>query len=144
MPGGGDPGALSRRLPKRAFCPATPNPPSPTIVASAIQQDLADLPEHLVLVLDDYQVIEDLEVHSLMSALLRHPAEQLHLVIAGRRAPPWSVSRLRLDEQLTEIGLAELRFTEIETADFVGRVARTVVSDETCAEIHGRVEGWAV
>ena len=58
--------------------------------------ELADLPEPLVLVLDDYHLIEAAEVHDGVTLLLDHLPPQLELVLASRaRAAARRLARLR-------------------------------------------------
>ena len=60
----------------------------PTVMASLLN-DLARHPtEALVLVLDDYHVIESAEVHAALAFLLDHRPPNVHLVLAGRADPP--------------------------------------------------------
>ena len=65
----------------------------------------------VVLVLDDYHVIESRDVHEAMTFLLDHLPPQLHLVIASRADPPLPLARLRARGELVEVRAAELRFT---------------------------------
>src|SRR4051794_30796056 len=57
-------------------------------VVSSLVNDLACVPGDVILVLDDYHVIESAEVHDAMAFLVEHVPPQVHLVIAGRADPP--------------------------------------------------------
>ena len=59
--------------------------------------------EHLVLVLDDYHLIEAQAVHESLSYFLDHIPPNIHLVIATRSDPPLPLHRWRGRGQLTEI-----------------------------------------
>ena len=53
------------------------------------------LPADLLLVLDDYHLIEASEIHDGLAFLLDHQPPQLHLVIASRADPPLALAGLR-------------------------------------------------
>ena len=94
-------------------------PPQPPIEAGlvALLNDLDAMPDDVVLVLDDYHVIDARDVHDGMTFLLEHLPPQLHLVIATRADPPLPLARLRARGELVEIRAADLRFTPDEAAD---------------------------
>jgi LuxR family maltose regulon positive regulatory protein len=121
-----------------------PTLPSSAAIARAVQHDLAELSDDLVLVLDDYHLIVEPAVDALVAALLRHPPPRLHLVVASRELPPWPLARLRAADQTAELGADDLRFTLAETRAFLAGVAFGPVSEETAAVIHARTDGWAV
>jgi len=89
------------------------------------RRDRPDESEHpLILVLDDYHVIETAAIHAGITFLLDHlpPAGRLHLVIAGRSDPPLPLSRLRGRGQLNELDMNDLRFTPGEASTFLNQV----------------------
>ena len=57
-------------------------------VLTTLINDLGGIDGDVVLVLDDYHVIESRDVHEAMAFLLDHLPPQLHLVIASRADPP--------------------------------------------------------
>ena len=62
--------------------------PSIDAVVATLINELADTATDVVLVLDDYHVIESAEVHDSVAFLLDHLPRQLRLVIATRADPP--------------------------------------------------------
>ena len=64
-----------------------PQPPPIESVLTTLLNDLGALASDIVLVLDDYHVIDAHEVQDGMVFLLDHLPPQLHLVIAGRADP---------------------------------------------------------
>jgi LuxR family transcriptional regulator, maltose regulon positive regulatory protein len=95
-----------------------------------------------VLVLDDYHVIDALDVHQGMAFLLDHLPPQLHLVIATRADPALPLARLRARGELAEIRAAELRFTPEEAAAYLNGTMGLVLSATDVAALEGRTEGW--
>ena len=85
----------------------------------------AQLSTDLLLVIDD---AHELELSSpsarLIEALCRHAPPRLHLVISGRRQPPFQIERLRGQGQLLEIDGSKLAFTVEEVAALVVRPPR--------------------
>src|SRR6266700_8016579 len=84
-PGGGT-GALSLLQP--------PQPPGEAGLV-ALLNDLDAISDDVVLVLDDYHVIDAREVQDGMGFLLDNLPPQIHLVIASRTDPPLPLARLR-------------------------------------------------
>jgi LuxR family transcriptional regulator, maltose regulon positive regulatory protein len=83
-------------------------------VLATLVNELSALPVDVVLVLDDYHVIEAREVHAGVSFLLEHLPPQVHLVIAGRADPALPLARWRARGDLVEVRAADLRFTADE------------------------------
>lgn len=79
--------------------------PLPSVMSSLLN-DLAGLDSELVLVLDDYHVIDAAEVHEAVAFVVDHAPAQLHLVIASRSDPPLPLARLRARGDLLEIPTA--------------------------------------
>ena len=96
--------------------------PSTEAVLATLLNDLAAVPDDVVLVLDDYHVIEARDVQEAMAFLLDHLPPQIHLVIATRADPPLPLARLRARGELVEIRAADLRFTPDEAAAYLNDV----------------------
>ena len=87
---------------------------SPASVEAALTgliNDVSGTTEPIVLVLDDYHVIDSRSVHEAMAFLIDHLPPQLHVVITSRADPPLPLPRLRAREELVELRAADLRFT---------------------------------
>ncbi len=119
-------------------------PPLPPIEATltTLLNDITAIPDHFVLVLDDYHVIDSRPLDDALTFLLEHLPPQMHLVIATREDPHLSVARLRARGQMTELRAADLRFTPSETADFLNQVMGLNLSAEDIAALEIRTEGW--
>ena len=88
-----------------------PQPPPIEMVLTVLLNDLGAIAADIVLVLDDYHVIDARDVQDGMAFLLDHLPSRLHVVIAGRADPALPLARLRARGELVEIRAAELRFT---------------------------------
>src|SRR5207248_9702637 len=100
------------------------------------------LSDDIVLVLDDYHVIEEPQIQDGMAYLVEHLPAQFRLVIAGRADPALPLARLRARGELVEIRAADLRFTLDETAGYLGEVMGLHLTAADVAALEGRTEGW--
>ncbi len=121
---------------------ATRSQPPPTdVLLTALLNDLAALGD-VILVLDDYHVIESAPIDEALTFFADHLPPQLRLVIATREDPPLPLARLRARGQLTELRAADLRFTPAEAAAFLNEVMRLNLSASDIAALETRTEGW--
>ena len=93
-------------------------PPIETVVTTLVNE-LGAVGSDIVLVLDDYHVIETAEIHDQVAFLLEHLPPSVHVVITTRADPPFPLARLRAQGQLVEVRAADLRFTRDETATYL-------------------------
>jgi LuxR family maltose regulon positive regulatory protein len=121
----------------------TSSSPPIASLGTKLINDISSRAERIVLFLDDYHVIENEEVHKFVVFLLDHQPENLHIVIASRSKPPFSVARLRTHGRLNEIGEADLRFTVSESKDYFNRVMSLDLSEDDVQTLRDRTEGWA-
>ncbi len=117
-------------------------PPAVELVLTTLVNELAASDAHVVLVLDDYHVIDSAAVHAGMTFLLAHLPEQLHLVLATRTDPALPLPRLRARGDLVEVRAADLRFTADEVASYFNVVMGLGLGPEDVEALEGRTEGW--
>ncbi|CAN5432319.1 LuxR C-terminal-related transcriptional regulator [soil metagenome] len=96
----------------------------------------------IMLVLDDFQVIENAPVRDAVAFLIEHLPARLHVAIASRSDPLIPVARLRARGELTELRAADLRFTADEASAFLTTVMGLSLSTEDVAALETRTEGW--
>ena len=118
-----------------------PQPPIEAVLATLLNE-LSASPDEVVLVLDDYHLIDAREVQDAMAFLLEHLPPQLQLVIAGRADPALPLARLRGRGQLLELRAAELRFTPDEAAAYLNEAMGLALTAADVAALEGRTEGW--
>ena len=104
--------------------------------------DLAALSDEVVVVLDDYHVIEEPHIRDGMAYLVEHLPPQIRLVIASRADPALPLARLRARRELVEIRAADLRFTLDEAAAYLNEVMGLELTTADVAALEGRTEGW--
>ncbi|MFC5265797.1 LuxR C-terminal-related transcriptional regulator [Kribbella qitaiheensis] len=116
-------------------------PPIEAVLGTLIN-DLDALANELVVVLDDYHVIEALEVQEGMAFLVENLPPQVRLVIAARADPGLPLARMRARGELVEIRAADLRFTADETAAYLNGVMELGLTAGDVEALEGRTEGW--
>jgi LuxR family maltose regulon positive regulatory protein len=96
----------------------------------------------LVLVLDDYHLINASEIHEAVALLLELLPPHFHLVITTRTRPPLPLARLKAKGGLAEITGADLRFSREEAAAFLHGVMGLDLPREGVLDLAARTEGW--
>jgi LuxR family transcriptional regulator, maltose regulon positive regulatory protein len=125
-----------------------PTPPSLEVLVTALINELAaqNDADGALLVLDDYHVVDSPLVHASLGLLLERRPPGLSVVLASRADPPLALARLRARGQLAEVRAADLRFTAVEAAALLDRVAAgpgIPLPRQAVAALAGRTEGWA-
>ena len=118
-----------------------PEPPSEAGLVTLLN-DLDAISNDVVLVLDDYHVVDARDVQDGMAFLLEHLPPQIHLVIGSRADPALPLARLRGRGKLVEIRAAELRFTPGEAAAYLNETMGLQLTAGDVAALEGRTEGW--
>jgi len=123
----------------------SPAPRSFEGLVTALINELAASPgrDEMLLVLDDYHLVEAGLVHESVSFLMENLPPGLLLVVSGRVDPPLPLARLRARGQLAELRAGELRFTTEEAAELLGAAAGPVLPDTAVVALTARTEGWA-
>ena len=119
-----------------------PQPPPIETVLTALLNDLDASTGDIVLMLDDYHVIDARDVQERMAFLLDHLPPRLHVVIASRTDPALPLARLRARGELVETRAAELRFTPDEAAAYLNEMMGLQLTARDVAALEGRTEGW--
>ena len=112
-------------------------------LAISLSNLIAERAQPLLLVLDDYHVIESAGIQEILEALLRLQPPNLHLALLTREDPPLSLARLRAQGRLVEIRMEELSFTGEETAELLRRSTGLTMDEKHIAMLQEKTEGWA-
>ncbi|HEY4032772.1 MAG TPA: LuxR family transcriptional regulator [Ktedonobacteraceae bacterium] len=105
---------------------------------------LADSTDCFLLILDDYHVITEPQIHTTLLYLVEHLPSQMHIILASRTDPPLPLSQLRARGQMLEVRTDQLRCTTKETSTFFNKVKGIQFSDEMIQNMTARTEGWLV
>ncbi len=111
-------------------------------IINLLANELASISNPFVLVLDDFHVIQSEAVLRMLSYLLEHLPNQMHLAILTRTDPPLPLSRLRARNQLLDIRAEQLRFTTTEIASFLNKSMGLTLTANDLSAMEARTEGW--
>jgi len=130
---------LGKSLRSTLFSAQTPDVEQITI---DLVNDIAASNIKLILVLEDYHLIDNAEVHASINLLLDNIPPKMHLIITTRSDPPLRLGLRRGRGQILEIRSADLRFTPDETATFINHTMQLSLTDEDVISLAQRTEGW--
>lgn len=111
-------------------------------VVSSLLNAVSEIDAEAYLFLEDFHVISDRRCQGLMTLFLRYAPSNLHLVLVSRSEPRFSLSRLRLDDELVEVDVSLLKFTLQETREFLGEALFSRLGAAGLAKLHAATEGW--
>ncbi|MCE7983348.1 MAG: helix-turn-helix transcriptional regulator [Caldilinea sp. CFX5] len=132
----------------------SPQPPPLATTLTMLVNEIAALPDQLVLILDDYHLIDAAPngggllgaplgtVDQALTFLIEHLPPPMHLVITTREDPQLPLARLRARGELNEVRAADLRFTPAEAADFLNQMMGLTLAAEQITALGVRTEGW--
>src|SRR5918994_1616044 len=103
---------------------------------------LAELPQGVALVLDDYHCIKESECHRLVSFFVEHLPEKVHLIFSTRHDLPLPLGRWRARDEVTEIRAEQLAFSEDETATLLKDKLGLDIDPGNLHALFERTEGW--
>ena len=112
------------------------------ILLTKLLNDLTETEHEVVLILDDYHVIESQSVDAALMFIIENLPHEMHLIISSRIDPSFPLSRLRANGQMTEMRADDLRFTPAETAVFLNQVMRLDLASRDVEALETRTEGW--
>ena len=112
-------------------------------ILGLLVNELIALDQLVILVLEDYHLIENEEIDQFIELLLQQTVATLHLVITTREDPSLPLTRLRVRNQLTEIRAADLSFSLNEADEFFSNVMGVHLSKREMEILESRTEGWA-
>jgi len=113
-------------------------------ISTTLSNNIQKLEGRFLLILDDFQVIQDRFILQVMQKMVSNLPQPLHLVLLTREDPPLPLARLRANNQLTEIRARDLRFTSPEADRFLNEVMDLSLSQVDIAVLETKTEGWIV
>ena len=120
----------------------TSHVPPVSLLAKSLINELEQIHEEFILVLDDYHLIKDRNVHQLITNILNYPTLCVCLVLICRRDPPLPLATLRAGGQMVEIRTRDLRFSFIETKQLLQQIVEAPVDEAVVAILERKTEGW--
>lgn len=117
---------------------------SPHAAFDTLIADITSSLERVIVFLDDYHLISNLDVHAQVRAILKHAAPRLRLVIGTRSEPSLPLAALRSRGALLEIGTHELSFNTEEALALARLRGLDALGPEEIARLRDRTEGWVI
>jgi LuxR family maltose regulon positive regulatory protein len=112
------------------------------IVVPALVNALLRRTDPLIVVVDDYHLVDDATVHRGMERLVDLCPDHVSLVLATRMDPPFRLGRLRVRQQLAEVRGEDLRFAADEAPGLLGAGGGSLDTGQV-DQLCDRTEGWA-
>ena len=110
-------------------------------VRLALLRGMSLLPAPIVLVLDDFQVIDDPGVMSALTDVVTFQS-QVRLLLVTRHDPPMPLHRMRVSGALAEVRAGDLAFDAAATRRLAIDTESLDLSVEELHEVLARTEGW--
>jgi LuxR family maltose regulon positive regulatory protein len=123
---------------------STPQLRSIEPAAISLINDISPLAHDLILVLDDYHIIDSAQIHDALSYLLEHQPPNLHLILITRVDPPFSLARLRAHGGLAEVRAGDLQFSDNEATILFNEIVDLNLKPEQVEILNEHAEGWIV
>jgi LuxR family maltose regulon positive regulatory protein len=113
-------------------------------VAISLINEISQLAHDLIVVLDDYHIIEAEQIQAGLSYLLEHQPPNLHIVLITRVDPSISLARLRAQNQLIEIRAEDLQFSIAEAATLFNEKMGLNLKPKHIEALNTHTESWVV
>jgi LuxR family transcriptional regulator, maltose regulon positive regulatory protein len=120
----------------------SPNKPSIESITSLLINDLFGINKNLLLVLDDYHLIESSDISQLVAHLLGHIPNNIHLVILTRHDPALPLARLRSQRQMVELRASDLNFSVNDISILFNKKLKIKITIEDAHSLETKTEGW--
>ena len=104
--------------------------------------ELSRSSNRIVLVLDDYHHIKNVDCHELTILLLDNLPATTQVVVSSRADPPLRVGRRRVEGSMDEVRAAHLRFSYSEADALLSQVLGRKLNDEQIRRLVDKTEGW--
>jgi LuxR family maltose regulon positive regulatory protein len=104
--------------------------------------ELSRSSNRIILVLDDYHHIKNVNCHELTILLLDNLPATTQVVISSRADPPLRVGRRRVGGSIAEVRAADLRFSYSEADALLSQVLGRKLTGEQIRRLVDKTEGW--
>ena len=98
--------------------------------------------ETLSLIFDDYQVIENSEIHEVMDGLLDRLPDGIHVILLSRTIPLLALGKLYANGHVRHLTEADLGFTRHEIESICNQAAPGRLTESQLDTLAQRTDGW--
>ena len=120
------------------------NLPPFRLIFNTLINEICEINKHFILVLDDFQEINEKNIHHLFDTWLRFPPPNIHLAIISRLDPLLKINSLRNNNQMIEIRMNDLSFSDDEVADLFKKLLEIDLDHQTIELLQDETKGWIV
>lgn len=96
----------------------------------------------LVLVIDDYHIINQQAIHDALLFLLNHSPPSFRIVLTSRTMPPLSLARLRARHLLAEFHTDHIRLSTDEASQLLENLTGIGITPTAINTLWSHTEGW--
>lgn len=118
--------------------------PTIRVISDIINNSLLKLNEEFILVLDDYHLIDNFEIHSLINEILKFPSKNLKLFILSRKDPILNLRALKAYDFVNEIRMSNLMFEINEAEELFWYNSERQIHRDVIEKLVGATEGWII
>ena len=111
-------------------------------VVAPLINELAALGSRLVLVFDDYHVVDAEPIHASVGFLVRHLPRGVQLAITSRAEPPLPLGTMRARREMLEVRASDLRFGRDEADALLNGTLGLELDASDVESLRARTEGW--
>ncbi|KAA3623230.1 MAG: hypothetical protein DWQ02_24830, partial [Bacteroidetes bacterium] len=104
--------------------------------------DLLKIEKDLLLVLDDFHLINNQQIFKNLSFLLEFKPKHFHVAILTRSDPSLPISRLRSQNELIEIRSSDLSFSENDISELFNKKLDLDIDSKDIKLLEAKIEGW--
>jgi LuxR family maltose regulon positive regulatory protein len=134
--------SVDRELVEDALRRATASgPPSSETTLLALLNELATYSVPWGFVIDDYHVVDNPEIDHVVRQLIEHTPDDCRIVIASRTEPALPLARLHVRQELTLLGVDDLRVTTAELPELLAAYGIAASATEQLA-LNEHTDGW--
>lgn len=111
-------------------------------VLKGLVQHLHTIEQPFIIVFDDYQAIQNKQIHQVIRTMIEHMPKLMQLVLITREDPPLPLAKLRASKKLLEIRISDLKLSDDEVKAFFMQQINFTLQEEQLQMIYKRTEGW--
>ncbi len=112
------------------------------VLLASLVNGIVDHQGEVYLFIDDFHVLASVRTLQLVDRWIELMPPNFHLVLNSRKRPNVELSRLRADDELTQIDFSELRFSQEETQSYLKAQGLEKLRVEQIRSLHDITDGW--
>jgi LuxR family transcriptional regulator, maltose regulon positive regulatory protein len=111
-------------------------------IAGLLVNDMLNINKDTFIVLDDFHLIDSSEISQLVTYLLEHIPDNIHIVILTRSDPNLPLAKIRSQHQLLELRSQELSFSVNDISVLFNKKLKISLSVDDAYSLEAKTEGW--